>query len=158
LLLILFPANHVLAGFSIPDDVYGMSELDDAIENAREDDWILAFVLSDQNTTCGLASRATEATFQELNEDCIIVYIHMPNTNWEDLPEIVAKGLNTKGSGKYIPKTVLVNAEMNHIIDVVPYRRSDQEHRKLLKDAVKKAAIEPTFFEEIKYMLMSLIE
>jgi len=158
LMLTLFPAVHVLAGFNIPDDAYGMSELDNAVENAREDDWPLAFVLSDQNTTCGLATRATSATFQELNDDCIIVYIHLPNTNWEDLPKIVSKGFKTERSGKYIPKTVIVNAEMNRIIDVIPYRRSDQEHRKLLQEAVHKISIEQTFLEKMKYKLMSLFE
>lgn len=155
--MILFPVVQASAGFSIPDDAYGMSELENALENAREDGWALAFVLSDQNTTCGLATRASLAAFQELGEDCIIVYIHSPDTRWEDLPEIVHKGLTSKESGRYIPKTVITNAEMNRIIDIVPYDRG-QAYIDRLKQAVERIAVKPTFLEEMKYKLMGLIE
>jgi len=156
-LLILFPAVHATAGFSIPDDAYRMSELENAIENAREDDWPLAFVLTDENTTCSLASNASEVIFNVLSEDCIIVYVLTSNTEVDDLPKIVQKGLSSKETGKYYPITVIVNAEMNRVIDIVPYNRG-QAHVDRLRQAVEKISIKPTFLEEMKYKFMSVFE
>ena len=156
-LLILFPAFQVSAGFSLPDDAYRMSELKNATENAIKDDWPLAFVLSNENTTCGLATNATIAVFNVLSEDCIIVYVHASDTEMNKLPKIVYKGLTSKESGRYVPITVIVNAEMNHVIDIVLYG-TGQAYINRLRHAVEKLSIELTFFENMKYKLMSLIE
>jgi len=157
LVLFLLPAVHAIAGFSIPDDAYRMSELDNAIEEAREDNWPMAFVLTDENTTCSLASNASEVIFNILSEDCIIVYVLTSNAEVEDLPKIVQKGMSSKETGKYYPITVIVNSKMNRIIDIVPYNRG-QAHVDRLREALEKIAVEPTFLEEMKYKLINFFE
>ena len=86
-----------------------------------------------------------------------IVYVPASDTEINKIPKIVYKGLTSKESGRYVPVTVIVNAEMNHVIDIVPYG-TGQAYIQRLRQAVDKLSIEPTFFESMKYKLMSLIE
>lgn len=119
-------SNLAFGAFQIPNDAYRMHELDNAIANAVDDKWALAFVLTDENTRCSLATKATVAVFEELADHSIIVYVAM-HDSFGDLPEVVVNGFNSNKSGLYLPKTVITNPKATKLIDIVPYKRNSNE-------------------------------
>jgi hypothetical protein len=68
----------------------------------------------------------------------IIIYVSSKNKDdWRKIPANVRKALKFSEAGKFIPKTVIVNAEMDRIIFIIPYARQ-AERNILLREANKK--------------------
>lgn len=134
-IILLLPPSVSFGEFSLPDHVYTIDELSDAIEEANKYEQPISFAYSDQNTDCGLATSATLDAFNELVKTTIMVYA---SSNKEDsdrgkIPSIVKGAIKSPKAGRYIPKTIIVDAKMSKIIAIVPYVRDRYERLNLLK-------------------------
>jgi len=133
MLLTFTTSSFVQASFNIPSHVFTMSQLKTAQKVAKNNKKPIAFILSDKNTDCGLATAASKDIFNGLKNHSIIVYVQS-GKDWDKLPAIVKSGMSSSESGKYIPKTIVVNSSLKNIICILPYAKTKQR-RKLIKQA-----------------------
>lgn len=124
LLLILTNASLTYAGFSIPNHVYSVNQLANALSIAQNSNKPLTFIYSDKNTDCSLATAASQDIFKNLKKHSIIIYAE--RGDWNSLPDIVKTGINSAESGNYIPKTVIVDSILSRIICIIPYAETKQ--------------------------------
>lgn len=124
LLFILSAPSSLLAKFSIPGYVYSVGQLSSARIVAESSNKPIAFVMSDKNTDCGLATAASKDLFQGLQNHSVVVYAE--HKDWQSLPDVVKGGLNSAESGKFIPKTVVVDPRCKNIICIIPYAKTKQ--------------------------------
>ncbi|MCK5233075.1 MAG: hypothetical protein KAR13_22570 [Desulfobulbaceae bacterium] len=127
-------SSQVQAGFKVPNYVYTASQLNSAQNKAIKNNQPITFIYSDKNTDCGLATAASKDIFQGLKNYSVIVYAER-GKDWNKLPAIVKNGMNSPESGKYIPKTVIVNSSLNKIISIIPYAKKNKR-KQLIKRAV----------------------
>jgi hypothetical protein len=121
-----------------------MDKLPEAQAEAKSRKVALTFVMSDPKTTCPLCAEASGDAMKTLKPKCVIVFVNSKVTeDWKQVPEIAQKALRSPESGQYIPKTVVLDAELTKVIDIIPYAR-DNERGKLLKEARKKLDAELT--------------
>ena len=121
------------AAFNIPSYVYKINQLGSAKKAAKSSKKPIAFILSDKNTDCGLATAASNDLFKGLKNHCIIVYVQS-GKDWKKLPPIVQSGMNSSASGQYIPKTVVVNSSLKNTVCIIPYAKTKQR-KSLIKQA-----------------------
>ena len=74
---------------------------------------------------------------QTLGKGTIVVYV-CTKTDSDLLPDVVKTAFRTPESGKYIPKTAVVDAELTEVIAIVPYAGEESERKKLFAEAIKK--------------------
>ncbi|MCD4820400.1 MAG: hypothetical protein K8S23_17105 [Candidatus Cloacimonetes bacterium] len=132
ILLTLLVFSFAQASFIIPNHVYEVSQLKAAQQKAKSNRKPITFIYSDKNTDCGLATEASKDVFQGLKKYSIIVYVEL--NDWKNLPAIVRYGINSTESGKYIPKTIIVDSDFKKIICILPYVKNSQR-TKLIKQA-----------------------
>ena len=132
LLLTLLTSSLVSARFSIPSYVYTVGQLDSAQSVARSSRLPITFVYTDKNTDCGLCTAASKELFNGLKSYSVVVYAE--HKDWRNLPHVVQRSLNSPESGKYIPKTVIVDSDCKNMICVIPYANTEQR-RDLIKQA-----------------------
>ena len=132
LLLTFITSSIVSAKFSIPSYVYTVGQLDSAQSVAKKTRKPITFVYSDKNADCGLCTAASKDLFQGLKNYSVVVYVE--RKDWNNLPSVVKSSFNSPESGKYIPKTVVVDSGCNNMICVVPYAKTEQR-RQLIKQA-----------------------
>lgn len=130
-LLFILTAAH--AGFTLPYYVYRIDELEQAQEEAKVNDSAIAIVYTDKNTNCGLATAASLDVIQGLRDDSIIVYAN--RDSWAKIPTIVKRAINSPQAGRYIPKTVIVDSEIERVICIIPYARDANNRKDLLGEA-----------------------
>jgi hypothetical protein len=135
----LFLASIGNAALSLPGHVYQLDDIDEAIEEAKAWDQPIAFVYTDLDCGCSLAESASYDAFRELRSDMTIVYACSKN-EWSALPDIVKKALNTRDSGQYIPKTVIVDAQLTRVLAIVPYIRDPAQRILVLEETIEAAA------------------
>jgi hypothetical protein len=133
-LLILTSASFASAKFSIPNHVYSVAQLANALSIAKNSNKPLTFIYSDKNTDCSLATAASQDIFKNMQNQSIIIYAE--RNDWNSLPDIVKTGINAAESGNYIPKTVIVDSTLNRIICIIPYAEA-KKRRQLIKQAQK---------------------
>ena len=134
-MLFIFPsASFVFAKFSIPGYVYSAGQLSSARSVAKSSNKPIAFVMSDRNTDCGLATAASKDLFQGLQNHSVVVYAE--HKDWQSLPDVVKGGLSSAESGKFIPKTVVVDSRCKNIICIIPYAETKQRQQ-LIQQAVQ---------------------
>lgn len=138
-------------GFTIPDDAYRMSELESALQEAKEDDWTLTFLFTSEGTTCPLAERASLDAIRVLEERSIIVYINAHTNDLSLCPVIVGKALGSREAGRFLPITVVVNSDCDRIIDIVPYINNTEAYLERLYEADQKIA-KPSLVDRIRDM------
>ncbi len=142
-LLLSSPAQ---AGFKISGSVFRMDDLESAQSKASARGKPMSFILSDESTTCGLASASSLAMINSFRSRTIMVYVNSKNSDErQEIPRLVKEAFASAESGKYIPKTVIVDPQMEKVISVVPYargREQDKHLRRARKDmsAAKKSA------------------
>jgi hypothetical protein len=135
LLLTFLSFSLALAKFDLPDYVYPASQLKEAQEKAKSSRKPIAFVGTDKETTCPIATAASQEIFQGLKDSCIIVYVEQDDV--DNLPEIAGKALDSEEAGKYIPKTAVVSADASKLILVLPDAQPDHRAAKI-KEAQEK--------------------
>jgi hypothetical protein len=124
------------AGFELPSYVYPSSQLKEAKKKARSEGKPLTFLLTDQNTRCGLATSASLDIIRELSDHSVIVYVD--SKGWQGIPGVVRSAFRSSEAGRYIPKTVVTNAAGTKVIAIVPYVRSRGDRVDLLSEARRK--------------------
>lgn len=127
ILFIFSSSSFVFAKFSIPGYVYSVGQLASARSVAENSNKPIAFVMSDKNTDCGLATAASKDLFQGLKNHSVVVYAE--HKDWQSLPDVVKGGLNSAESGKFIPKTVVVDSRCKNIICIIPYAETKQRQQ-----------------------------
>ncbi|CAK8711626.1 MAG: hypothetical protein CDV28_12716 [Candidatus Electronema aureum] len=137
LLLTFLSFSSALAKFDIPDYVYPASQLKEAQEKAKSSRKPIAFVGTDKETTCPIATAASQEIFQGLKDSCIIVYVEQSDI--DNLPDVAGKALDSEEAGKYIPKTAVVSADASTLILILPDAQPEQRAMKI-KEAQGKIA------------------
>jgi hypothetical protein len=134
---LLFILSATYAEFTLPYYVYRIDELEQAQEEARVSDSVIAFVYTNENTNCGLATAASLDVIQGLRDDSVIVYATSKRDAdaWAKIPKIVRRAINSPQAGKYIPITVIVDSEIERLICIVPYSRDANNRKNLLREA-----------------------
>ena len=127
------------AGLSLPGHVYELEDIDEAVEEAKGWGQPIAFVYTDLDCGCSLAESASYDAFRELRSEMTIVYACSKN-EWSNLPGIVKKALKTSESGKYIPKTVIVDTKITRVLAIVPYIRDPANRLLKLEETVEMVA------------------
>ena len=132
--------SSAFAAFIVPDYVYRIDQLKDAQASARDNGIAITFLYSNENTSCSLATAASLAVIRELKQRSVIIYVSSENdSDRKKIPAIVRQALKSSEAGRFIPKTVIVNAEMDRVIFIVPYAKQPERDR-VLKEALKKMA------------------
>ncbi len=135
----LFMLQPAFAGFSLQPGVFRMDELSQARDEARIENVPIAFMYSHRKTKCGLASAASKDVMKEFGDYFVIVFVSTEDQDeWQKLPMNVARALNS--TGKFIPKTAVMDPGLKKVLATVPYKRNARERRKLLRDTVDKFA------------------
>ncbi|MCW5205332.1 hypothetical protein VU08_00130 [Desulfobulbus sp. F5] len=137
LLLTFLSSSSALAKFDLPDYVYPASQLKEAQTKAKSGKKPLAFVGTNKETTCPIATAASQEIFQGLKDSCIIVYVEQDDV--DNLPKIAEKALESEEAGKYIPKTAVVSADGSTLILILPDAQPEQRAMKI-KEAQEKIA------------------
>ena len=121
LLILAFSASSAPAAFSIPSDVYGIDQLQQATQIAIANNKQIVFLYSNKDSTCPLASKASINIMQRFKNSAIIVYICKQDK--AKIPRIVRDALKSPEAGKYIPKTVVVDSGIKQVAGIIPYER-----------------------------------
>lgn len=132
-MFILLLASTALADFDLPKNVYRMDQLEAAKAEAVSKNKAITFVYTQKETTCPLCVNSSLGVMKGLASKSIVFYADT-KTDWEKFPTLVQEALRKPEMGKYIPKTVIVNAGITNVIAIVPYALG-VEQKKLLKEA-----------------------
>ncbi|MBI5101370.1 MAG: hypothetical protein HZB33_06000 [Nitrospirae bacterium] len=118
----------------LPSYVYRIDQLGAAQGQAKTRKSPIAFLYTDEYTDCSLAIAASLDVLREFKDGIVIIYISSEDDDtWARLPRIVRNALNSDEAGRFIPKTVVVNSEINKVISIIPYMRSSGERAELLR-------------------------
>ena len=133
LLLGILMSGPVRADFEMPKHVYRMNELEKAKAEAAAKGEPLAIIYTTEKTTCGLNRSASLNAADRLKSKAVVVY-----AEWGDkmLPDVVREALTSPEAGKFIPRTVLVDAKMEKVLALIPYALGDEQN-KLIKTALR---------------------
>ena len=124
-----------MAGLPLPGYVYELVDIAEAQDDARQWGQLIAIIWTDLDCGCRLAESATYDAFRELHDDMTIVYA-CSKTDWKQLPTVVRKALRSTESGKYIPKTVIVDAGMSKVVAIVQNIRNPEERVSELEQTI----------------------
>ncbi len=134
---ILCLAASTALAFRLPGGVYRLNALKDAEEKAKKTNKPITFVYTDEDTTCPYCEEASLDAMKSLKLRTVVVYVHA-NKEWDLLPPVVKDAVNSPEAGKYIPITVIVDADMKKVNAIVPYAREKRTRSKLFREAMKK--------------------
>jgi hypothetical protein len=137
LLLTALSCSSAWAKFELPDHVYPAILWKIAQEQAKSGKKALAFVGTDKETTCPIATAASLEVFNGLKDSSAVVYVEQGEL--DSLPKIASEALNSEAAGKYIPKTVVVSADASKLILVFPDAPPEQRAEKI-KEALGEIA------------------
>lgn len=145
-------AGMVLAGFEMPKSVYRINELEAAKAEAKAKNKPLTFIYTMDRSSCGLLQAASLGAADRLKAKSIIIYANSPE-DFGLLPPVVQTALKSEAAGKYIPKTIVVDTDMNNALAIIPYA-SGAEFENSLKDA--RSAISKSRRDTVSYQPPSL--
>ncbi|WP_420207834.1 hypothetical protein [Candidatus Electronema sp. JC] len=128
LLLTALSCSSAWAKFELPDHVYTAIQWKTAQEQAISSKKALAFVGTDKETTCPIATAASLDVFNGLKDSSVLVYLEQDDL--DVVPKIAADALDSEAAGKYIPKTAVVSADLSKLIlvlsDAEPAQRAEK--------------------------------
>ena len=110
----------VWAGFDLPKKVYKASQFEQAKTAAAAAGKPISIILTDTATDCPLATNASLTMIDSLDRKTVVVYAS-PQGDFGKLPPLVQEAFNKREAGTYIPKTVVVDADVSKVICIVPY-------------------------------------
>lgn len=123
-----------LAASGLPDHAFRSSQLSRAVEQARRQDKALAFLLTDEHTSCQLCRDASQDAVSTLSHHAVLVFVDRESVN--GLPGRVRRALSSAQAGQLMPKVVVTDIRMRRIIAIVPFARQPRR-RQLLTRAVQ---------------------
>jgi hypothetical protein len=125
-----------IASFTLPSNVYRADELQTAVNNANDKGIPIVFLYSDENTTCGLCTSASQDVMDEFKDSAIIIYYSSKNDNdWDKMPSIIKRAIVSTQAGKYIPKTIITDSVAKNVRVIVPYVRDRNQRKSILHEA-----------------------
>lgn len=131
----LLTASIAMAGFSLKSGVYRMSEMESAKAEARATGKPIAFLYSDENTTCPLCAGSSQYAMDALAESCLMVYAD--EKDWAKLPKKVRAAIRAPEAGKYIPTIIVMSSDLEKVIVIVPYVRGDAYYNLIAEARIK---------------------
>ena len=126
---------HAFAGFKLKKDIYRIQQLKEAQDEAKAKGKAVMFLYTDADSTCGLATQAGLDAMSRLKSKAVVVYVCAKDER-SLLPPLVQEAITSTNAGKFIPKTVIVNPEINTVIATVPYA-PEKKRKRLFKNAKK---------------------
>jgi hypothetical protein len=130
-ILALLISGQALAGFDVPNHVYSVAQIKRAKVEALAKNRALTFVFTDPETTCGLCKSASLDAFRKLRDSTIVILVESHAFGY--VPHTVKAAMSSKRAGRYIPKTVVTDAEASRVLCVIPYSRHGRS--RLFKEA-----------------------
>ena len=125
--LTFFTFSSVQAKFDIPDHIYSFSQLKEAQKRAKSNGKPIVFVYSNKDTTCALATAASKDILQKFKNHSPIVYVEQNDI--KNFPAALDRAFRAKESGPYIPKTVVLNADVDKMVCILPYADTPQREK-----------------------------
>lgn len=110
-----------VGAFDIPPGVYRIDQMEQALKDAVSQHKQIVFLYSDEKTTCPLCARASTAIMDRFRLNSVLVYFD--KGGWRKAPQLVREAIQSPASGRYIPKTIIVNAGMTEVISIIPYEK-----------------------------------
>ncbi|MBW2703682.1 MAG: hypothetical protein JRF33_22930 [Deltaproteobacteria bacterium] len=92
--------------------------------------------MTNKTSSCGLCRRASQALFNRLKRDCILVYVD--HTNVARLSGVVARAMRSTEAGRFIPKAVIATLN-GEVLATIPFARGPK-HVSLIRAALAKVA------------------
>lgn len=132
---LLLIAGNALAEFTLPKKVYRIGELEKAQAEAESKGKPITIIYTDETTSCGLCAGASLNAADKLGSKTVVVYVSAREGS-QSLPDVVQQALRAPEAGRFIPKTVIMDAALTRLLATVPYAQSPEQDR-LLKDALK---------------------
>lgn len=131
--------SQALAGFEVEDSVFRIDKLQQAKEKAEAEGLPITFMYSNEHTNCGLCSSASANILDTLEHESVLVYVE--HGDLDKLPKIARKAINSPEAKKYIPKTVVLDPEIEKVIAILPYAVGDKQDDLLdeVEDAIEEA-------------------
>ncbi|NLB68248.1 MAG: hypothetical protein GX804_00965 [Lentisphaerae bacterium] len=129
-------AVEATADFTMPKKVYRLDRLEQAKADAESRGRPISIIYTQEKTSCGLTAGASLNAADKLSKRTVVVYAEC-NAEWEKLPPDVKQALRAPELGRYVPKTVIMDAALTNVIAYVPYARG-AEQEKLIKEAIRK--------------------
>ncbi len=120
-------------GFKVPMSVYRVDELDKAKTAAQERGKPIALLYSDEHSGCGICVRSSLKIMDELKSRCVLVYIYA-HAHLTGLPAPVIQALTAPEGGQTIPKTIVMDSQLEKVLLFIPYAKDEA-----LDEALKKA-------------------
>ena len=136
-IFILSTLTQVQAGFRLPVGVYRIAELEEAQERAKTWKKPISFIYSDDDGSCPLTDAASLDAIKNLKYRTVVVYADV-GSDWDALPGPVQTALRSSESGRFIPKTVIIDPDFRRVIAIIPYSRDNRERSKLFREALRR--------------------
>lgn len=135
-------AVEAKANFKMPKEVYRMDRLEEAKAEATSNGRAITIIFTREKTSCRLNEAASLNAAGTLRRETVVVYADC-DTEWNQLPATVQEALRSPEAGRFVPKTVILDAGLNNVLAIVPYANGGRYDR-LLKDAMKKLPEAPS--------------
>ena len=132
---LLLIAGNAPAEFTLPKKVYRIAELEKAQAEAESKGKPITIIYTDETTSCGLCAGASLNAADKLGSKTVVVYVSSREGS-QSLPDVVQQALRAPEAGRFIPKTVIMDAALTRLLATVPYAQSPEQDR-LLKDALR---------------------
>lgn len=126
-------ASGAWGELEITKDIFRAPQMADAQAEARAKGKAICILYTDAGSTCPLAAQAARDAIDALDSRAVVVYVNARGER-EALPAVAKTALNSPESGKFIPKTVVLDAELAEVIVLIPYAKGE-ERKDLLSDA-----------------------
>ncbi|MDP8236404.1 MAG: hypothetical protein P9M08_08470 [Candidatus Erginobacter occultus] len=134
--LLLMVAFAARAEFRLPAGVYRMDELGDARNRAARMRKPIAFLLSDESSSCPVTNKVSLEAIKKFRLRTVVVYAHSKN-DWNSLPETVRRAFRTSEAGRYIPKLVIIDPDFKDVLAIVPCVSDDRDRAKLFREKLR---------------------
>jgi Na+-translocating ferredoxin:NAD+ oxidoreductase RnfG subunit len=134
--LLLLVAFAAVAEFKLPAGVYRMDELGDARNRAARMKKPIAFLLSDESSSCPVTDKISLEAVKKFRLRTVVVYAHSKN-DWNGLPETVRTAFRTSEAGKYIPKIVIIDPDFQDVLAIIPCVPDDRDRAKLFREKLR---------------------
>jgi hypothetical protein len=119
------------AELELPRGTREAADLAAAQAEARKEGKPVAILYTDKDSTCPLCNGAATTMIEEIERSTVLVYARTK----EGLPDQVGEALSREG--KYIPKLVVYDAELQEELGLVIYERVKEDPRNAFDDLKK---------------------
>lgn len=139
--ILLVPLFTVMLGIARADfrprsGEYLVADIESAQSEARSGNKPLTFILTNPNTTCGAARSMFNEVHRGLRGRSILVFCNSSaGADRSMIPPMVTTAFSAPASGRFIPKTVVVDAEITRVLAHIPYTADQRERARLLREA-----------------------